>query len=159
MKRAIWILTIAAAVNYAVLIWFGVGAIGWTKTLDFYVTGYSYEQAIALVSRWDFETALYMATTVRKLDTSFPVLMGLALAGWIWLGAQERGRYWRLLAVIPLGYAGVDLYENSLIAQVLTGMMPTPELVSQASMMTLTKWVLFGLSLVALFFTTSDEEG
>lgn len=158
MKRGVWALTIAAAINYAVLIWVGMGAMRGQKPLDLYYFGYSYDDVMALLMRLDFESALYVAGTVRMIDTSFPILLGLALAGWIWIGAHGRSAVWRLAVLVPLAYTAVDLYENQLIAQILTGMLPSPELVEWASLVTMVKFGLVGLSAIVLFGAASGGD-
>ena len=158
MKRGVWALSFAAAINYAVLVWVGMDAMGGQKPLDLYYFGYSYDDVMALLMRLDFESALFMGNTVRMIDTGFPILLGLALAGWIWIGAQGRPSVWRLAVLVPLAYTAADLYENQLIAQILTGMLPSPELVEQASRMTMVKFGLVALSAIALFAAASGGE-
>ncbi len=158
MKRGVWALTFAAAVNYAVLVWVGMDAMGGQKPLDLYYFGYSYDDVMRLLTRLDFESALFVGNTVRMIDTSFPILFGLALAGWIWIGAQGRSLLWRLAVLVPLAYTAADLYENQLIAQILTGMLPSPELVERASLITMVKFGLVVLSGLVLFGAASGGD-
>lgn len=157
MKRAVWFFTLAAAANYAALIWAGVLTLGGLKPLDLRITGYSYEDVLYYLSWLDLEAAQILTTTVRRLDTSFPILLGLALAGWLWQAVGQR-RAWRFVVLVPFAYIAADLYENHLVGEILAGILPSAELVARASLMTMLKWALLVLSFVGLVGLTTGEE-
>ena len=63
-----------------------------------------------------------------------------------------------MAVLVPLAYTAADLYENQLIAQILTGMLPSPELVERASLITMVKFGLVVLSGLVLFGAASGGD-
>jgi len=162
MNRLIWAITIAAAANYAVLMYFMMfqiaPATGGLKPLDLRILGYSYEDVMAFLAALRFETVDLLVGLVRIIDTSFPILLGAAGVGWIWMMSASRSTIVRLAAcAIPIAYAVFDLIENALVGQILRGAMPPVELVETASTITLLKFACVAASFVALYFVMGGE--
>ncbi|MDP7150804.1 MAG: hypothetical protein QGI08_13785 [Paracoccaceae bacterium] len=152
MKRAVWALTFAAAANYALLFWYGMRVLDGQKQLDLYVLGYSHPQVMAFIAGLEPGMAQKLTTEVRLIDTSFPILLGLALVGWTLIAGKGLGLVRVVAALIPLAYALVDLYENHLIAGILTSALPGVEQVALASAATITKFILIGGSAIILLW-------
>lgn len=150
MKRAVWALTFAAAANYALLVWYGMKVLDGAKPLDLYVLGYSHEQVMTFLASLKPGVAMKLVNEVRLIDTSFPILLGFALAGWLWIASEGRGLLRPVAALVPLVYAGVDLYENHLVAGILTSAMPSPDQVALASAMTIIKFASIGATVIIL---------
>ena len=163
MSRIVWGLTIAAVLNYAVLMWYMIfelsPATGGLKPFDLRIFGYSHEDAMAYLAVLRFDTAALLTGPIRIIDTSFPILFGAAGAGWIWMLSASRGTIVRLLAVaLPIAYTVFDLIENALVGRILLGAMPSVELVSMASTITMTKFACVGLSFAALYFVLDSGD-
>lgn len=152
MKRAVWALTIAAAANYALLIWYGMKVLGGEKPLDLYILGYTHEQVMAFLAGLEPGVAQSLTTEVRMIDTSFPILLGAALAGWMLIAGAGRGLARIVAALVPIGYAFADLYENHLIANILMSAMPSVEQVTLASTMTIIKFAAIGATGILLIW-------
>lgn len=160
MKRAVWALTFAAAANYALLIWYGTQVLDGQKPLDLYVLGYSHEQVMAFIAGLEPGVVRALTTEVRLIDTGFPILFGLALVGWMLIAGAGRGLARVAAALIPMGFALADLYENHLIAGILTSAMPSADQVALASAMTIIKFVLVaGSAVVLLWFIARRIRG
>ena len=162
MSKLVWGLTIAAVLNYAVLIWLMVfdlaPATGGLKPLDLRVFGYSYDEVLTYLDALRFESAALLTGPVRWIDTSFPVLFGLAGVGWIWISSKTRGWATRSIALaFPVAYAVTDLIENVYVGRILTGAFPSETLVSTASLLTMVKFACVVLSFAALFLVLDNE--
>ncbi len=117
---------------------------------DSHFGGYSVAEAR------DFLTALSEKQTqtylglFRTLDTVFPVLLALTLAGVIW--TQARAMHVAVRAVIALSpcvYLGLDLAENASIALLLvTGPQVSAGAILQASAYTVAKWISLTLAML-----------
>lgn len=162
MSKLVWGLTIAAVLNYAVLMWLMVFDLaptsGGLKPLDIRVFGYSYDDVLTYLDALRFETAAMLTGPVRWLDTSFPVLFGLSGVGWIWMSSAKRSLPIRLIAMaLPIAYAAIDLIENVYIGRILMGAFPSETLVSTASLLTISKFACVVLSFAALFLVLDNE--
>ena len=163
MSRIVWALTIAALINYGVLIWYMMfelaPATAGLKPLDLRIFGYSYEDVMAYLAALRFDTAQLLTGRIRIIDTSFPILFGAAGVGWIWSLSASRPTAVRLGAIsLPIAYAIFDLIENALVGRILMGAMPSVELVSMASTMTIIKFICVALSFVALYFVLDSGD-
>lgn len=162
MSKLVWGLTIAAVLNYAVLMWLMVfdlaPASGGLKPLDIRVFGYSYDEVLTYLDALRFETAAMLTGPVRWIDTSFPVLFALSGVGWIWMSSATRALPIRLVAMaFPIAYAAIDLIENVYIGRILLGAFPSEDLVSTASLLTICKFACVVLSFAALFLVLDNE--
>lgn len=146
-RSALSLLAIAAAGVYAVLLFIGTmmmtpeaqGAL----PFDARILGYDAEEARAyLVALSDYGRWLYLGP-VRLLDTVFPPLFGLVLA----LLIAVNGRPW--LAPLALLYAGVDLWENAVVAEMIRS--GETDLAGLGSALTQGKYALVTLSLAVLW--------
>lgn len=149
------LITIAAVINYAVLVGVGIRKVipqtHGLKPFDLRYFGYSYDEAMAYLSVLRFDTAELLLGPVRWLDTSFPALFTATLIGWGWGSSRWASRHIRILTVIlPLGYLVLDYLENHLVAKIITGIMPTPEQVSLASSVTVGKFICVAACVVML---------
>lgn len=159
MRRLVWIVTALAVACYGLLIWVGMDAYAGQKPLDLRVFGYSYDQAMSLVAALPMGAAERIVTEVRLIDTCFPVLFGLAMAGWGWLASTGRGLGVRAAAIlVPFAYTATDLYENALVATILSRAIPTEAMVQAASTATMVKFALVALAGLLLFWLASGKE-
>ena len=163
MNKIVWGLTIAAVLNYAVLIWYMMfelaPATAGLKPLDLRILGYSYDDVLTYLAALRFDTAELLTGRIRWIDTSFPILFGLAGAGWVWLVSASRSTPVRLIGVLfPIAYMIFDLIENALVGRILLGAIPPEDLVSTASLMTIIKFACVALSFGALFMLIGGEE-
>ena len=163
MSRIVWALTIAALINYGVLIWYMMfelaPATAGLKPLDLRILGYSHDEVLTYLAALRLDTAQLLTGRIRLIDTSFPILFGAAGVGWIWMQSTTRAMPVRLIAVsLPIAYTVLDLIENALVGRILMGAMPSVELVSMASTMTIIKFVCVALSFVALYFVLDSGD-
>ncbi len=138
--RITWALAAACFLALAVL------SIGWLepdghKVFDSRLFGYSPEQAEAyLAALGPRARALYLGL-FRGLDTVFPALLAVGLAGIILQRPRGAMRVLALGAVLL--YLVADYSENALVAALLRGG-PDAQTVWWASRATLTKWASLG---------------
>jgi hypothetical protein len=119
---------------------------------DSRVTGYDLAAATAFLDVLnDDQRRLYLGV-FRTLDTAFPLLLALSLGMAV---TMRSAAGWSARAVFALmatvAYLAADLSENMLVAQILReeGALDAA-LVSQASALTISKWVTLA---VALYLT------
>lgn len=152
--RGLWLITLAALLNYAVLI--GIGTLqlqpltDGLQPLDLRITGYSHGDVMAYIATLDRQ-AIDLLNTLRWVDTSFPLLFTLAVTGW--------GRHWAkrfplhirgLVIVLPLTYFVADMVENTLVARIFSKAMPSIELIQTASTIIIIKFIAVALSVLLL---------
>lgn len=124
MSRALTPLAALALALFAVMsgyIWFRVvPEAGGQLPFDFRYLGYDlkavreYLEALSGTGR-----AVYLLE-VRWLDTAFAVVLGLLLAGGAWALCAGLAVWRKLLACVPAAaFAGLDLMENALVAELL----------------------------------------
>ncbi len=164
MKRVVWALTTAALLNYGVLMWYMMfeltPATRGLKPLDLRMLGYSYDDVMTYFAALSFETAELLTGRVRMIDTSFPILLGAAGVGWIWMLSASRSMIIRLGTIaLPIAYTVFDLIENELVGRILYGAIPSPEEVSMASTITVIKFACVALSFGALYFVMDSGDG
>lgn len=122
-------------------------AAGGLAPFDLRITGYDLTQAQAFLSRISGPGRdLYLEAQLR-LDTFFPVVLGLFLT-WSFVVLYPRLPA-TVLAVIAMAGAAADLVENARIATMLRADEVTAAMVAAASQATVTKWALDGLALAA----------
>lgn len=160
-------LSLVTFATYGVLV--GIGAVNLIlgedglKPFDLRLAGYTFIEAQAYLALMnDDQAALYIGL-LRRIDTVFPMLMGLWM-GWCLWGLTRGIHPWSriILMVVPASYTVMDLCENALVADMVrqgaTGL--EGELVSLASSYTVTKFVMlfvaFGL-LIAMMIRASQE--
>ncbi len=120
-------------------------AAGGLPPFDLRITGYDLAEAQAFLTRISAPGRdLYLEAQMR-LDTLFPVLLGLFLT-WSFVVLYPRLPA-IALAVAAMAGAGMDLLENARIATLLQAPEVTVAMVAAASQATVTKWALDGLAL------------
>lgn len=122
-------------------------AAGGLAPFDLRITGYDLAQAQAFLSRISGPGRdLYLEAQLR-LDTFFPVVLGLFLT-WSFVALYPRLPA-TLLAVVAMAGGGADLVENARVAVMLRAPEVTAEMVAAASQATVAKWALDGVALTA----------
>lgn len=89
------------------------------------------------------------AGSAARLDTVFPLLLGLVLGAAVWRLTRRFNQWSRLvLLLVPAGYVVMDLAENALVQEMLAQGPAAldPHTVSLASRFTMTKFVLLAAS-------------
>ncbi|NTT86257.1 hypothetical protein [Tabrizicola fusiformis] len=122
-------------------------AAGGLAPFDLRITGYDLAEVQTFLGRISAPGRdLYLEAQMR-LDTLFPVLLGLFLT-WSFVVLYPRlpaiG-----LAIIAMAGAGADLLENARVAAMLRAPEVTAEMAAAASQATVAKWALDGLALTA----------
>ena len=119
---------------------------------DSHLRGYSPVMAKAFLEAITAEQTQVYLGIFRQIDTVFPVLATISLAGAIWLNA--RGVRWGLrgvAALCPLVYLMLDLAENAAVAQMLRiGPLVFDGSILQASALTQGKWICLAVSFILL---------
>jgi len=155
LRRAQVLLALGALLCLAVLTHFDRTYLspGGLSLFDILPTGYDLNHARAFVGGLGaIEVAVYSGP-YRVVDTLFPLLLAALLAVLLY----ERVRRWWvvsqvLLMILPGSYLVMDLAENALVSQIVTSEVSDlrADLVNLASRFTITKFVLFGASVVAV---------
>ena len=152
MSRAItWLLPLATAAVYGWLV-LGpgreLGALaGGLPPPDLWIGGYDLPAMRAWLLALPPEgVALYLGP-VARLDTAFPLLMGVTLLWWM---RPLRGLFGAIAALSALAYVGLDLAENAAVAaMVRAGPFGIDAAqVAAASGLTQAKFLAFGLAAV-----------
>ena len=152
MSRLIgWVLPLVTAAVCGWLV-FGPGAqlialAGGLQPFDLRPGGYDLDAALRfLVALPPEGVALYLGP-VRRLDTAFPLLMGLTLLWWMRPPTTPFGA---VAAAAALAYVALDLAENHAVARLVEGgaFGLTPERVRAASLLTQAKFMAFALAAV-----------
>ncbi|PHO02986.1 hypothetical protein CSC82_13755 [Rhodobacteraceae bacterium 4F10] len=133
---------------------------------DLRVLGYTYFDARAYLSLLTPEQAALYVGTLRKMDTIFPLLMGLWIGMCLWGVTRNLHPWSRLILLIaPASFTVMDLCENALIAEMVRSGPDALErdLVALASAYTMSKYVTlfvaFGLLLVMIVRTVGATGG
>ncbi|GAA3290833.1 hypothetical protein ACFFON_09100 [Arthrobacter citreus] len=125
---------------------------------DSLVGGYSMEYLNDLRSVMD-EDALGQLSYVHKTaGTIFPLIFGFTWLLIIGLNARGRIRRWVLWAA-PILFVVVDLWENVAIDAALGADTLSSSDAALASALTIARWVLFGLSLLASAVAVFSRRG
>jgi hypothetical protein len=124
------------------------------KNFDSRFFGYSPQEARTYLAALELvpqarDTYLGM---FRWLDTVFPVLLTISLAGAVWLNTSQMSALRRMLILCaPGGYLLMDLLENAEVARMVqAGSSVADDVVMRASGFTTAKWVLLMVSLVLM---------
>lgn len=156
-RLAFFALLAVTLIDYAILVIWGGGALGaqsgGAPPFDLRATGYSLAEAQAFLTALTAEGLRLYLGPIRVLDTIFPVGCTLVLAIALWhrsLGLPGAAR--AALVALAAGYGAADLAENAAVAGLLRAgpQAVTAGQVATASALTVVKFVLFGLALVAL---------
>jgi len=149
LKRLNLLLWLGAGLAYAALIfWAGaklIDAAGGDLPFDLRPFGLTFESARSYLELLGADGRALYAQYVMPVDTVFPVLMGLALA----LTAYRQARW--LGVVLGLGYLVADLWENSVIAMVMSDPARMDlEVFDRIQMLTRAKFALFAAALALI---------
>jgi hypothetical protein len=139
-------------VTLAVYLWLVLGyglalqrLAGGQQVFDLRIAGYDLAQARAYLAALPPEGVAMYLGPIARLDTAFPILMGLTLLWWMRPLATPFG----LVCALAAGaYVTLDLLENQVVA-VLFAQGPTgisTEGVRAASLLTQGKFMAFGLA-------------
>lgn len=146
--KALIALSIVTFVTYGALVAVGATnlALGEKGLLpfDLRLLGYSQGEAEAYLGLLTQAQADLYTGLLRRIDTAFPMLMGLWMGGCLW-GLTRHLHPWSrvILLVVPASYTVMDLCENALVSELVRGFAnrPDPGLVALASSYTITKFV------------------
>lgn len=152
--KALIALTLVTLATYVLLV--GLGSahlmLGAERLwpFDMRVLGYSQADAKAYLSLLSPEQGQFYIGTLRRIDTAFPMLLGLWMGTCLWATTGNLHPWSRvILLVVPASYTVMDLCENALVADLVQGFQtwPNPELVALASSYTVTKFVTLAVAL------------
>ncbi|WP_372886634.1 hypothetical protein [Shimia sp.] len=146
--KALIALTLVTIATYGLLVGLGMAhlVLGPERLwpFDMRLLGYSEADARAYLSLMSPAQGEFYAGTLRRIDTAFPMLLGLWMGCCLWATTRNLHPWSRvILLVVPASYTVMDLCENALIADLVLGFhtWPDPELVALASSYTVTKFV------------------
>lgn len=152
MPRLATLLLILCAGLCAALLWGTYGVVGpatgGLMPMDLRVTGYGPAEVRAFLGALDAGARDFLLGPMRIVDTAFPP----ALAALIVVLGPGRAGLLRLSRLAALAYALVDLAENAVVAGLIRGGADTvtEETVRLASTLTLSKFALLTLAVLAL---------
>ena len=115
---------------------------------DSLIGGYDMEYLAALRSAMDADALGQLSYLHKTAGTLFPLIFGFAWLLIIGLNTQRRSLRWVLWAA-PILFVIADLWENVVIDGVLGSAELAAGDAGLASVLTVSRWVLLGLSLVA----------
>ena len=115
---------------------------------DSLVGGYSMEYLADLRSVMDSDALGQLSYVHKTAGTIFPLMFGFTWLLIIGLNASGRAKRWVLWAA-PILFVIVDLWENVAIDAALGSDTLTSADATLASVLTVARWVLFALSLLA----------
>ena len=153
-RVAFWVIFGATGVVYGVMLLdtlptISEGAAG-LLPFDLRPMGYTTAEAQAFVDHLTVEARATYLGKQHLLDSVFPALLCLSMFGAFSMLVSHRGLRWGLIA-LAFGAALADYTENARVARMLSedGML-TADLVSAASLATVTKSILNTIAMVAL---------
>lgn len=163
-------LSLVTFVTYGVLA--GVGVTNLTLSdeglipFDLRFSGYTLTEAQTYLALMNADQAALYSGFLRRIDTVFPVLMGLWM-GWCLWGLTRRIHPWSriILLVVPACYTVMDLCENALVSDMVQqgAVGVQDELVILASSYTVTKFVMlfvaFGLLIAMMIRNVGGANG
>ncbi|MCJ8309934.1 MAG: hypothetical protein HRU27_14500 [Rhizobiaceae bacterium] len=128
------------------------------RAFDMRPTGYSFDDALALISALGEEGRRVYLTVQIPLDTAYPALLAISSASSLYWLSQSFGstaRWYRAVAAVAYLAAIADYAENGLIVWMINVGLGVPQtLVSAASLATVSKSILstvvFATLLIAL---------
>lgn len=149
------VLTIITGATYAYLLWQGAGLSTddpAQNPFDTRVLGYSLDEAQSYLANLRLDQVELYLGKVRLLDTAFPVLFFFWLLLMTWVLTEGIHPWSRMMLLMPAGgYLLMDLGENALVAEMLrSGVAVAPEIVSMASAYTVSKFILFTISVAVI---------
>ncbi|WP_225219642.1 hypothetical protein [Arthrobacter gallicola] len=115
---------------------------------DSLIGGYGMDHLAALRSALDTDALGQLSYVHKTAGTLFPLMFGFAWLLIIGLNTQRRSLRWVLWAM-PILFVIVDLWENVAIDNVLGAAELSAGDAGLASVLTVARWILLGLSLVA----------
>ena len=115
---------------------------------DSLIGGYGMDHLAALRSALDADALGQLSYVHKTAGTLFPLIFGFAWLLIIGLNTQRKALRW-VLWTAPILFAIVDLWENVAIDNVLGAAELSAGDAGLASVLTVARWVLLGLSLVA----------
>ena len=169
-SKSLIALSLVTFTTYGALVWVGVTNLslgdGSLKPFDLRFTGYTLAEAQAYLALMSADQAELYTGLLRRIDTVFPMLMGLWM-GWCLWGLTRRIHPWSrvILLVVPASYTVMDLCENALVADMVRqgAAELEGELVSLASSYTITKFVMlfvaFGLLIAMMIRSAGGARG
>lgn len=156
----------AAIVLLIVYLVFNAAVMGWgakhinslsgkeVQMLDLCLTGYSPAEANAYLEDYSPEARIFAANFNIIADSVYPVLytiMLTAVLGWLYKNRMVNHQSFGYLLLLPLLMMVVDFLENFHIVAMLRRFPEIPEKITRAgSMLTVTKWGMFGMVLAAM---------
>ena len=157
MRNLFRVLLLASVVLYAVMaLWsfpiITANAEG-IEAFDLRFLGYSVDEARAFLTALNDEGRAHYINIQHRLDLIYPAVLSLALlVGILRFGARMSVAMRILLALIPVAAGIADYTENALVGRMLS--LPVSEvtdgLITQASLVTMLKSVLYATSMVLL---------
>ena len=153
----------AAVVVYCLMV-FGsladIERISGLRAFDMRPAGYSYTDALALISALGEEgRSIYLAVQI-PLDTVYPALLAIASASSLYWLSQSFGstaRWYRAVAAVAYLAAIADYAENGLIVWMLNAGLGVPEaLVEAASMASVGKSILSTVVFTTLLIAIAE---
>ncbi len=157
LRRAFWFsLALAVLGMAAIVFWTGPKvAAGGLEPFDPRTQGYSFDEAVAILTAQTPEGRAAYLGPQRIADTVFPI----GLLGVLALGTFAAFRRWSvgfaaIVALVPLGYFVFDMLENAAVAGLLRAGPGevTPEAVAWASSATIWKFRLVNAALALFAF-------
>ena len=123
------------------------------EAFDLRFLGYSVDEARAFLTALNDLGRAHYINIQHRLDLIYPAVLSLALlVGMLRFGARLSVAMRILLALIPLAAGVADYMENALVGQILS--VPVSEvtdgMITQASLVTMLKSVLYATSMVLL---------
>lgn len=152
-NTAIFAWIVAIAVYLVMLAWslpVLTAFTGGLPVFDMMPTGYSFTQASELILALGPDGKVFYLGTQHKIDLIYPLSLGIAFS--LSFRLLYRGNIARILVALAAVAAGLDLLENSAVAEMLTAgqMGLTEDMVVFASRITIAKSVVTSLAFLAL---------
>lgn len=154
LRRAYWVVFAAAiAVLAAMMVWTFPAisnAVGGLEPFDLRPFGYNPDEARAFLSALSEQGREIYLGPQHALDSVYPALLAVVLAGAVWVLIPSRALCLLLIAAAFAG-AGADYVENSRVATMLT--MPGPvsdDIILAASRATVAKSALTTIAMIAV---------
>ncbi len=130
------------------------------RAFDMRPTGYSYADALALISALGEEGRRVYLTMQIPLDTLYPALLAISSASALYWLSQSFGataRWYRAVATVAYLAAIADYTENGLIVWMLTAGLGVPEaLVAAASLASVCKSILSTVVFITLLMALAE---
>ena len=130
------------------------------RAFDMRPTGYSFADALALISALGEEGRRLYLTVQIPLDTVYPALLAISSAStlcWLSQSFGSTARWYRAVAAVAHIAAIADYAENGLIVWMLKAGLDVPQsLVSAASLATLSKSVLSTVVFTTLLIALAE---